>query len=143
MSTKENKALVRRLIEEFWNQGHFAFDESSYAPNCIFHDPSLPQVRTPKDYEQWATHISNAFPDFHFTIEDIIAEGDKVMTRWTVRGTHTGVLATLMPLPATGKQVTVMGMTISHLAGGKFVEFWNLWDIMGLMQQLGVMPTMG
>ena len=143
MSTEENKALVRRAIEEGWNQGNVAVFDELYAPNFIFHDPDFPDVRTREDYKQWATGIRAAFPDLHLTIEDVIAEGDQVVVRWTFRGTNTGDLVMPMPIPATGKQVTVTGITISRFAGGKLVEIWQQGDTMGLMQQLGVIPAPG
>ena len=79
-------------------------------------------------------------PDFHSTIEDVIAEGDKVVTRQTFRGTHTG---DLMGIPPTGKQVTMSGIVISHFANGKCVELWANNDDLGLLQQLGVVPPPG
>jgi len=143
MSTEDNKALVRRLIEEVWNQGNLTvFDEPS-APNFIHHDPDFPNFQTRQDYKQWVTESRNAFPDLHLKIEDVIAEGDQVVTRWTFRGTNTGDMVTPMHIPPTGKQVTVTGITISRLAGGKFVEDWHQADSMGFMQQLCLVPAPG
>src|SRR5258708_34515332 len=87
MSTEENKALVRRLIEEVWNQGNLAIFDELYAPDFIFHDPGLPQVRTREEDKQWIARILKAFSDFHITIDDLIAEGDQVVVRFTSRGT--------------------------------------------------------
>jgi steroid delta-isomerase-like uncharacterized protein len=143
MSTEENKATVRRSIEEGWNQGHVAVFDVLNAPNFIYHDPGAPDVLTTEDYKRWVTETRNAFPDLHFTMEDLIAEGDQVAVRWTFRGTHTGELVTPMPLPATGKQVTGSGIAIGRFAGGKALEVWNQGDTMGFMQQLGVIPTPG
>ena len=143
MSTEENKAIVRRAIEEGWNQGHVAVFDELNARNFIYHDPGAPDVRTTEDYKRFAIESRNAFPDLHFTIEDLIAEGEQVVMRWTFRGTHTGELVTPMPLPATGKQVTVPGITIVHLAGEKGVEAWSQEDTLGFLQQLGVVPTPG
>ena len=81
-----------------------------------------------------------AFPDAQYTIEDQIAEGDTVMTRWSGRGTHQGPL---MGIPPTGKQSTVTGMSIGRSEGGKIVEVWTEFDLLGVLQQLGVIPTMG
>ena len=143
MSTEDNKAIVRRWTEEGGNQGNLAvFDELS-APNWVYHDPSFPTVRTLADYKRWVTETRNAFPDNHITIEDMIAEGDKVVLRWTLRGTNTGEIVTPMPLPATGRQVTISGITIVRIAGGKGVEVWSQMDMLGIMQQIGVIPTMG
>jgi steroid delta-isomerase-like uncharacterized protein len=143
MSTEENKANVRRWTEEGWNQRNgAAFDELA-ASNWVYHDPGLPNVRTLADYKRWANETHNAFPDNHVTIEDMIAEGDKVVVRHTLHGTNTGAIVTPMPLPATGKQVMASGITIVRIAEGKGVEVWSQTDTLGIMQQLGVIPTMG
>jgi predicted ester cyclase len=84
--------------------------------------------------------LDTAFPDLHFTIEDQIAEGDKVVNRVTARGTHLG---DFRGIPPTGKQVTVAGITIDRIAGGKLVESWTSWDFLGILQQLGVVPKLG
>src|SRR5260221_14544004 len=143
MSTEDNKALVRRLIEEVWNQGNLAVFDELYAPDFIFHDPGLPHVRTHEEYKQWIAERLNAFPDLHITIDDLVAEGDQVVMRLTFRGTHTGDLVTPMPLPATGKQVTVPGITIVRLVGGQAVEVWSQGDTLGFLQQLGLIPAPG
>src|SRR5215471_2005480 len=143
MSTEENKALVRRAIEEVWNQGNVALLDELDDANLIHHDPDFPNIRTREDYTQWVIETRNAFPDLHLTIEDLVAEGDQVVTRWTFRGTNTGALVTPMPLPATGRQVTVTGITISHSAGGKFLENWQQGDTLGFLQQLGLIPAPG
>ncbi len=143
MSTEDNKASVRRWIEEGWNQRNWAVFNELAASNWIYHDPGLPNVRTLEDYKRWATETHNALPDAHFTIDDMIAEGDKVVVRGTFRGTNTGDIVTPMPLPATGKQVAVSGITIVRFAGGKGVEVWNQTDTLGIMQQLGVIPAPG
>jgi steroid delta-isomerase-like uncharacterized protein len=143
MSTEENKAIVRRAIEEGWNQGHVAVFDELNAPTFINHDPGTPDVRTSEDYKRWVTESLSAFPNLHVTIEDLVAEGDQVAMRWTFRGTHTGDLVAPMPLPATGKQVTVTGITIVRVASGKGVEVWSQGDTMGFLQQLGVIPAPG
>jgi predicted ester cyclase len=100
-------------------------------------------VRTLEDYKRWATETCNAFPDNHVTIDGMIAEGDKVVMRCTLRGTNTGDFVTPMPLPATGKQVTMTAMVIVRFAGGKGVEVWQVGDTLGMFQQLGVIPAPG
>ena len=141
MSTEENKATVRRAIEEGWNQGHAAVFDELNAPTFVNHDPGAPGVHTNADYKRWATERLSAFPNLHITIEDLVAEGDQVAMRWTFRGTHTGDLVAPMTLPATGKQVTVTGITIVRLAGGRAVEVWSQGDTLGFLQQLGVIPA--
>ena len=143
MSTEDNKALVRRAIEEVWNQGKVALIDGLDHANLIHHDPDFPTIRTREDYKQWVIETRNAFPDLHLTIEDLIADQDRVVTCWTFRGTNTGALVTPMPLPATGRQVTVPGITISHAAGGKFLENWHQADSMGFLHQLGLIPAPG
>jgi len=143
MSTEDNKATVRRAIEEGWNQGHVAVFDELNAPNFINHDPGAPGVHTKGDYKRWVTESLSAFPNLHITIDDQMAEEDQVTMRWTFRGTHTGDLVSPMPLPATGKQVTVPGITIVRLAGGKAVEVWSQRDAFGFLQQLGVIPAPG
>ncbi len=143
MSIEENKATVRRAIEEGRNQGHVAVFDELNASNFINHDPGAPDVRTNEDYKRWVTESLSAFPNLQITIEDLVAEGDQVAMRWTFRGTNTGDLVTPMPLPATGKQVTVLGITIVRLAGGKAVEVWSQGDTLGFLQQLGLIPAPG
>lgn len=143
MSAENNKALVRRWTEEGVNQGKVAVFDELAAPNWVYHDPSFPHVRTVEDYKRFITETRSAFPDFHVTIEDWIAEGDQVVMRSTWRGTNTGDFVTPMSLPATGKQVTVTGITIVRFAGGKGVEVWSQGDTLGLFQQLGLIPAPG
>src|SRR5689334_4004098 len=81
MSIEENKATVRRLTEEVWNQGNVAVFDEFNAPNFIYHDPGAPDVRSIEDYKRWITENRSVFPDLHFTIEDLIAEGDQVVGR--------------------------------------------------------------
>ena len=143
MSTENNKASVRRWTEEGVNQGKVAVFDELAAPNWVNHDPSFPHVRTVADYKRFITETRSAFPDFHVTIEDVIAEGDLVVMRSTWRGTNTGDFVTPMPLPATGKQVSVTGITIVRMASGKGVEVWSVGDTLGLFHQLGLIPAPG
>ena len=124
-------------------RGNLAVFDESYAPNFIFHDPNLPHVRTREDDKRWITETLNAYPDFHMTIDDMIAEGDQVVVRLTARGTNTGDIVAPIPRPATGKQVTMTGIAIARLANDKFVEIWHQVDYLGLLQQLGVIPVPG
>jgi steroid delta-isomerase-like uncharacterized protein len=138
MSAEENKALVRRAFEDGWNAGNLdVFDETD-APEYVLHDPSVPEdVRGVEAVKQFASMYLRAFPDLHFTIEEQLAEGDKVVTRWTSSATHQGEL---MGMPATGNRTGVSGITISRVSEDKLVEDWNNWDTLGLMRQLGVIP---
>ena len=143
MSAEENKALVRRLIEEVWNQGHLAVFDELYAPDFLFHDPGLPHVRTREEDKHWIVGILDAFPDFHITLDDVIADGDQVVVRLTARGTNTGDIVAPRPHPATGKQVTITGIAIARIANGQFVEIWHQVDWLGMFQQLGLIPAPG
>ena len=137
--SEENKAVVRRIFEAF-NKGDLdAFDEL-IAADGVNHalPPGLPPE--PEGTKAFLGMFLSAFPDLQMTVEDQIADGDKVATRWTSTGTQTGEL---MGIPATGKQVTVTGMDIHRIAGGKQVEHWGEFDQMAMMQQLGVIPTPG
>ena len=143
MSIEENKALVHRLIEEVWNQGNLAVFDELYAPDFLFHDPGLPQVRTREEDKQWISGVLGAFPDFQITSEDLIADQDQVVVRLTARGTNTGDLGAPAPHPATGKHVTITGIAIARVANGQFVEIWHQVDWFGLFQQLGLIPLPG
>lgn len=140
MSTEENKALGRRWTEEVWNKGNLAAMDELLAANFVFHwaPPGVPT--NAEGYKQVVTMFRSAFQEMKISIEDMIAEGDKVATRWTGRSTHKG---DFMGIPATGKQVTTTGITINRVEGGKITEEWNEMDMMGMMQQLGVFPPAG
>ncbi len=141
MSAEENKAILHHYNEELWNKGNLAVADEVFAPECITHDPASPEViRGPEGYKQFVTIFRSAIPDLQLAIEDIIAEGDKVMYRWTSRGTHKGDFLGIAP---TGKQVMITGMGIDRIIGGKVVESWMNYDMLGMLQQLGVVPPVG
>jgi steroid delta-isomerase-like uncharacterized protein len=108
------------------------------APNFVFHN-AVQTFYGPEGFRQFATTYHTAFPEAHFTIEDVIAEEDTVVLRWTAHGTHKG---DLLGIPPTGKQVTVSGMTITLISNGKSVESWGEFDALGMLQQIGVIPQM-
>ena len=142
MSTEENKALNRRFFEEFWDQKNLAVADELLAPNYVDHTPGSPPGLPPgpEGFKQFASVFMTAFPDLRLTLEDQIAEGDTVVTRWTSYGTHTG---SLMGIPPTGKSITVTGITITRIPDGKATETWTNFDMLGLLQQIGVVPAMG
>ena len=138
MTADENKALVRRVFEEGWNTGNLDLVDEIDVPDYVLHDPSVPEeVRGVEGIKRFASIYLRAFPDLHFTVEDQIAEGDKVVTRWTSSATHLGEF---MGIPPTGNRTGVSGITISRITEGKLVEDWNSWDTLGLMRQLGIIP---
>jgi steroid delta-isomerase-like uncharacterized protein len=136
---EENKALVRRCIDEV-DKGNWAILDELLARDYVYHMSGRPEPLTREESEQLVRAVDAAFPDGRMTIEDMIAEGDKVVTRYTSRGTHKG---DFMGIPATGKKVVVTGIVISRIAEGKIAEDWEEFDGMGFMQQLGAIPQMG
>jgi steroid delta-isomerase-like uncharacterized protein len=136
-----NRNAVRRLVEEVWNKGNLPVADELFAYSYIHHDASTPDVGRGADSEKKrATLYRTAFPDFRLTIEDMIAEGETVMARWSCRGTHKGDLS---GIAATGKPFTISGVSVARFENGKMVEGWVNWDALGLMQQLGVVPELG
>jgi steroid delta-isomerase-like uncharacterized protein len=140
MSTEENKALVHRWFAAF-SSGDVAAVDDLYAADVVDHSPAVPnQAPGREGIKQIVTSFRAAYPDLAFTVEDQIADGDKVASRWTARGTNTGAF---MGMPATGKPVTIAGMLIVRVAGGAMVESWVNFDALGMLQQLGVVPAPG
>ena len=137
VSTEENKALARRVLEEMFNKGNLDVADELLATDYVDHDPAMPEdIHGPDGFKEYVGAYRSAFPDMHVEIEDQIAEGDKVVTRWTGTGTHDGELA---GIPPTGNRVTLPGMEIVRISDGKLVEGWEGYDMMNLMRQLGVM----
>ena len=140
MLTETNKTVSRRFFEEVWNKGNLAVLNEITAKDHVNSGPgTLPGLPAgPEGAKQLVTVYRNAFPDVHFTIDEQIAEGDKVVTRWTGHGTHKGEL---LGIPATGKSSTVTGIAVDRIVNGKIAESWGIFDQFGMMQQLGVIPT--
>jgi len=139
MSTEQNKALIRQQYQEIDRKG-FANAVELLAPNFVAHLPGAPGPMNLEAFRQYAAAFDAGFPGYRHAIEDQIAEGDKVVTRITWHGTHTG---NFQGLPPTGKQVTMTAMNIHRIANGKIVEHRAEFDALGMMQQLGVIPAMG
>lgn len=141
MSTEEtNKELERRFFSEMLNRGDTTVADELFAAGAYDHAAFPGQVSGREGFKQAVGIVHSAFPDVHYTIEDMVAEGDRVTTRWRLRGTHTG---TFLGIPGTGKQVTVEGIHILRFENGQIVECWEVWDRLGLFQQLGVSPPIG
>lgn len=137
MST-ENKALGRRFFDEY-NQGNLdAITTEVLAENVVVHQPGVPGPLDRDAYRQFGEMFRAAFPDLQIVVADEIAEGDTVVYRTIARGTHEG---DLQGIPPTGKQVEISGISIIRVAGGRIVERWDQYDMLGMMQQLGVVPT--
>ena len=137
MSTQDSKALVRRTLEEFYNHGNMDLADELFAPDFVNHDPAVPHSGDLETLKQVTLARNAGFPDGQTTIEDLIAEGDRVTKRWAYQGTHT---AEWNGIPPTGKRVTVTGITIYRIAEGKIAECWWGYDVLGILQQLGVAP---
>jgi steroid delta-isomerase-like uncharacterized protein len=138
MSTEDNKELTRRALEAA-NERNVSEYAQHFTPDSKFYG-FAPQTLDLEGYKQALAQTFAAFPDWHLTIEDMIAEGDKVATRWTATGTHQGEF---QGIPPTSKQFKYTGVTIGRFANGQVVELWNEFDRLGLLQQLGVIPSMG
>jgi steroid delta-isomerase-like uncharacterized protein len=141
MSTEQNKVLVRQMVEEVFNRGNISLADKFLAPDFVEREelpPGVPRGR--EGVKQLTAMFRSAFPDFKATIDDLIAEGDKVVIRQTWTGTHKGEF---MGMPPTGKRMSIGVIDIIRIVGGKFVEHWGQMDSMGMMQQLGAIPAPG
>ena len=136
MTTDDNKALVQRFFEEVINQRNLAALDQFVHPGGVNHTmpPGMPQ-----ESNQFLGQYLNAFPDVKATVEDLMADGDKVVARVSYRGTHQGAFR---GIPPTGKQIAVTGINIFRIANGKLVEHWGLTDRLAVLQQLGVVPPL-
>jgi steroid delta-isomerase-like uncharacterized protein len=135
--SEQNKAHIRRVIEEVYNRGDLALVDEVAASDLIIH--AGPQdIRGREGAKQYVAALRAGFPDLRFTIEDQVAEGDTVVTRWTARGTHAGEF---QGVPATGREIRITGTDIDRIVGGKVTECWAHLDELGLMRQLGVVEA--
>ncbi len=141
MSSEENKTFMRHFYEEVMNQKNVAAVDDFFAPDFVNHSAS--QLGLPagdiQHVTQFLSMVMQSFPDLHYTVEDLIAEGDKVAARLTLTGTQRG---TFMGIPPTGKHATISDFEIFRIAGGKAVECWVQVDFLGLLQPLGAIPAM-
>ncbi len=132
--SEENKDLARRSWE-IVSQRNPDLLEEVYAADIVWHEPDQ-DVQGLEEAKQFYSMYLSAFPDFNATVEDVIAEGDKAVTRWTIRGTHQGEIEEFGP--PTGKQVEIKGITIHRIEDGKIVEEWERYDNLSVMRQLGL-----
>ena len=135
--SEENKALARDSWERIVNQRDLDAIEEIYAPDLVWHEPDQ-DIRGYEQGRQFASTFFDAFPDINITVEDAIAEGDQVATRYTIRGTHRGETEEFGP--PTERQMELEGITIHRIEGGKIVEEWGRYDNLSVMQQLGLVP---
>jgi steroid delta-isomerase-like uncharacterized protein len=136
--SEENKAIARRFFDLVNDRNLDGLTEI-IAPDAVDHDPQNPLPGTgPEVAQQVMAGYIQAFPDLRITVDDQIAEGDRVATRWTGTGTHQG---DLMGIPGSGKHSTVTGISIDRIENGKIVESWTNWDTLGMLQQLGAITA--
>lgn len=132
-----NKAIILRLMEECFNQHDVDVHPEFYSEGFVQHTPALGDLRMPEHRELLASTFA-AFPDAQWTVIDQISERDKVVTRWSFIGIHHG---TFMGIAPTGKKLGFSGISVDLFFDGKIVEEWEEWDMLGMMQQLGAIPT--
>jgi steroid delta-isomerase-like uncharacterized protein len=138
MSTQTNKILVGRFYEEVFNERNLDAIDALVARDTVDHGAFPGQAPGAAGVKQTCGMILAAFPDLHLTVEDQVAEGDRVVTRWTARGTHGGAF---MGIASTGKPVSTTGIGIDRVAASQLAETWMQWDSLGLLQQLGALPV--
>jgi steroid delta-isomerase-like uncharacterized protein len=140
--SEENKAKARRLFEEGFSQGNTDVVDELLNPNFVCYDPNSEsgEVRGSETIKNEIEYFRNAVPDLTYTIEDQIAEGDKVVSRYTVSGTHQGEF---FGVAGTGERITMSGISIDRFEDGKMVEEWPEYDLLGVMRQIGAAPAQG
>ena len=135
----EGESIARRLVDELWGQRNPEVLDEIIAPEFVLHDPSLPDLpKGPEGARQYYEMFVTAFPDIQVTNDKVIASGDHVAALWSARGTHDG---NAMGIPPTGRQVTITGQALYRVSNGQIVEEWVHADMVGLLKQLGAIPT--
>ena len=139
-SLERNKELARRFVLEHNQAGYGATFDAILASDCALHEylPGLPATMDRTAYEQFIAMFRGALPDIQNSVDDIVAAGDKVVVRWSGRGTHTGVA--LLGVPASGAEVTAHGVYVFRIVAAKIIEVWDNWDNLNVLQQLGGLP---
>jgi steroid delta-isomerase-like uncharacterized protein len=134
--SEANKTLIRRAMEAMSKHDVPAFFE--FFPDCTYHSAATGELKG-EAFRKFFTTAMAAFPDFRLTVQDQISEGDKVVTRYVVTGTHRGEFMGVAP---TGKQITLTGLCLDRIVNGKIVEEWDEWDALSMMRQLGMVPEL-
>ncbi len=136
MAAEENKAILRNWVDQAWNKGNYSLATEVLSPSYKLNDPSAHGTSTgPESFKQFVSQYRTAIPDLTLKIEDMVAEGNKVVWRWHASGTHKGKLMGISP---TGSHVELSGIVFSRFEKGKLVEDFSNWDTLGLLQQIGV-----
>ena len=138
MSIEDNKNLSKKLFEEVWNKGNLDVVDDLIALDYVIHMGNKDLVGI-DNYKNFVKIYRNAFPDIYYTVNDLIAEDDKVVERWSAQGTHKGEL---LGIPPTNKKLKVTGIDIVRIKEGKMVERWAEYDFQGMMEQLGVIKSL-
>ena len=136
MSTTHNKRLAERVWDEVWHQGDLRRIDDLFASDFVRHDPGR-ELHGTEQNRQFVAELRAAFPDLHFTVEDEIAEGDRVCVRYRFEGTHTGAFR---GIPSTKKRIGYSGILIYRILNNKIVEQWTEFDLLGFLKQLGALP---
>jgi steroid delta-isomerase-like uncharacterized protein len=137
MGVKENKDTIRRFWEEVFNRRKFELIDNLFTEDYVYHGAAGQDLRGREGLKQFLTMYVNAFPDLRAEVEDVFGEGNKVVSRAMCRGTHKGPL---MGMPPTGKQIAIRVICTNLFIGDKIAEDWELPDLFGMMQQLGMFP---
>lgn len=140
MSTAANKTIIRRFYEEVFNQRNIEAIDELVHPEFFNHDPTPAASRDPESMKQFIKIFTTAFPDHHHAIEDLIAEGDKVVMRCTLTATHQGQFPGFLEIPPTGKSICQRQIHILRIQDGQVAEHWVVRDDLTMMQQLGLIP---
>jgi steroid delta-isomerase-like uncharacterized protein len=140
MATGDAKEVVRRVVEQCWNTGDESLAEEFYAQDFVFHGEQGQDQYGPKSIKEWMRTLRTALRDLTYEIGALYPDGEKVAMRYRVRGTQSGEL---QGIPPTGNSVDLTGHMILYVRDGKIVEGWGVWDRLGLLQQLGIVPPLG
>lgn len=136
--SEKNKAVMRRIYDEIWNQGNFEVLDEIVSADYVGHIPTPPEAPTGREGLRWLIQMyRSAFPDINVQVDDQIAEGEKVLTRITIQGTHQGQF---MNIPPTNKKIKVTALVVTRFRNGQNIEGWAELDRFGMMQQLGFIP---
>jgi steroid delta-isomerase-like uncharacterized protein len=132
-------AVYRRLVDDVWNRGDPAAVDAVFAAEFVGYDPAPPDVIDGRaGMKRFVARMRAAFPDWTVTTDDLMADRDRLISRWTVRGTHRGAFAGVEP---TGRAIELRGISIHRIVGGRIVENWHAVDRLGLLRQIGALPT--
>lgn len=141
-TAEENKRLVERASFDVFAEGDLDIIDEAVSEDYVLHDPTTPEeIRGREAFKEYVRTYRDAFSDIDITTDDVVAEGDTVAVRFTIRGTHTGTFPEAPDLEPTNREIEVVGMEFDRIREGQLAETWQIFDVFGLLQQLGVAPT--